>query len=71
MGAHNQRKKEGSNSNSSRTSPARLEDSEFVKNSLLATQSGDFDEESMHKHTLIFSRFPCDSSVNFYFCIIF
>ncbi|KAI5671003.1 hypothetical protein M9H77_11367 [Catharanthus roseus] len=44
IGPHHQRKKEGSNSNSSRTSPARLEDSEFVKNSLLATQSGDFDE---------------------------
>ncbi|XP_009787376.1 uncharacterized protein [Nicotiana sylvestris] len=45
IGAHNQKKKEGSNSNSSRTSPARLEDSEFVKNSLLATQSGDFEDE--------------------------
>ncbi|CDP05668.1 unnamed protein product [Coffea canephora] len=41
-----QRKKDGSNSNSSRTSPTKLEDSEFVKNSLLATQSGDFDEEA-------------------------
>lgn len=42
---HQKKKKEGSNSNSSRTSPARLEDSEFVNNSLLATQSGDFEEE--------------------------
>ncbi|KAK3008238.1 hypothetical protein RJ639_015214 [Escallonia herrerae] len=43
MGPHNQKKKEGSNNNSSRTSPSKLEDSEFVKNSLLDT--GDFDEE--------------------------
>lgn len=41
-----QRKKDGSNCNSSRTSPSKLEDSEFVKNSLLAAQSGDFDEEA-------------------------
>ncbi|XP_052179369.1 uncharacterized protein LOC127792809 [Diospyros lotus] len=46
IGPHNQRKKGGSNSNSSRTSPSKLEDSEFVKNSLLATNSGDFDEEA-------------------------
>ncbi|XP_059303670.1 uncharacterized protein LOC132055725 [Lycium ferocissimum] len=45
IGPHHHKKKEGSNSNSSRTSPARLEDSEFVNNSLLATQSGDFDDE--------------------------
>lgn len=54
IGAHNQRKKEGSNSNSSRTSPARLEDSEFVKNSLLATENGDFDEESEYAQTRFF-----------------
>lgn len=54
IGAHNQRKKEGSNSNSSRTSPARLEDSEFVKNSLLATENGDFDEESKYAQTRFF-----------------
>lgn len=53
IGPHNQRKKEGSNSNSSRTSPARLEDSEFVKNSLLATQSGDFDEEICNAEVLL------------------
>ncbi|KAL2524421.1 Remorin family protein [Abeliophyllum distichum] len=46
MGPHHQKKKEESNCSSSRTSPARLEDSKFVKNSLLATQSGDFDEEA-------------------------
>lgn len=38
-----QRKKDGSNSNSARTSPSKLEDSEFVKNSLLSS-SLDFDE---------------------------
>ncbi|XP_030480977.2 uncharacterized protein LOC115697942 isoform X1 [Cannabis sativa] len=42
MGAHNHlRKKDGSNSNSSRTSPAKLADSDFVKNSLLDTSTGD------------------------------
>ncbi|WCJ33495.1 Remorin family protein [Euphorbia peplus] len=36
MGPHHSRKKDGSNSNSSRTSPSRLDDdTEFVKNSLL------------------------------------
>lgn len=45
MGHHHQKKKDGSNSNSSRTSPSRLEDSEFVKNSLLESQNGDFGEE--------------------------
>ncbi|OMO70383.1 hypothetical protein CCACVL1_18952 [Corchorus capsularis] len=44
MGPHHQRKKDGSNNNSSRTSPSRIEDTEFV-NSLLASKSGDFDEE--------------------------
>ncbi|KAL2473826.1 Remorin family protein [Forsythia ovata] len=46
MGPHHQKKKEESNCSSSRTSPARLEDSKLVKNSLLATQSGDFDDEA-------------------------
>ncbi|XVF27272.1 hypothetical protein REPUB_Repub14bG0092500 [Reevesia pubescens] len=44
MGPHHQRKKDGSNSNSSRTSPSRIEDAEFVNN-LLASKNGDFDEE--------------------------
>ncbi|XP_022720244.1 uncharacterized protein LOC111278071 isoform X2 [Durio zibethinus] len=44
MGPHHHRKKDGSNSNSSRTSPSRIEDSEFV-DSLLASKNGDFDEE--------------------------
>ncbi|XP_021294265.1 uncharacterized protein LOC110424091 isoform X1 [Herrania umbratica] len=38
------RKKDGSNSNSSRTSPSRIEDAEFV-NSLLASKNGEFYEE--------------------------
>ncbi|CAH1448627.1 unnamed protein product [Lactuca virosa] len=41
-----QRKKDGgSKSNSARTSPSKLEDTEFVKNSLLASNSGVSDEE--------------------------
>ncbi|XP_024993075.1 uncharacterized protein LOC112526879 [Cynara cardunculus var. scolymus] len=41
-----QRKKEGgSKSNSARTSPSKLEDTEFVKNSLLASNSGVSDDE--------------------------
>ncbi|PSS04919.1 Serine/arginine-rich splicing factor like [Actinidia chinensis var. chinensis] len=46
VGPHHQKKKDGSNSNSSRTSPTKLEDAEFVKNSLLATNSRDFDEDT-------------------------
>ncbi|KAF8408828.1 hypothetical protein HHK36_004897 [Tetracentron sinense] len=46
LGPHHQRRKDGSNSNSSRTSPSKLEDTEFVKNSLLASKNGDFDEEA-------------------------
>ncbi|XP_015583181.1 uncharacterized protein LOC8276587 isoform X2 [Ricinus communis] len=42
LGPHHNRKKDGSNCNSSRTSPSRLEDTEFVKNSLLASN----DEEA-------------------------
>ncbi|GMI72978.1 hypothetical protein like AT1G30320 [Hibiscus trionum] len=44
MGPHHQRKKDGSNNNSSRTSPSRIEDSEFV-NSLLDSKNGDFYED--------------------------
>lgn len=46
MGPHNHKKKDGSNSNSSRTSPSRLEDSEFV-NSLLASKSDNLDDEGL------------------------
>eukprot|EP00258_Populus_trichocarpa_P041897 XP_024457916.1 uncharacterized protein LOC7487516 isoform X1 [Populus trichocarpa] len=45
VGPHHNRKKDGSNSNSSRTSPSKLQDNEFVKNSLLASDFGDFGEE--------------------------
>lgn len=45
VGPHHHRKKDGSNSNSSRTSPSKLHDNEFVKNSLLASDFGDFGEE--------------------------
>jgi len=44
IGPHHLRKKDGSNSNSSRTSPSKLEDHDFA-NSLLASKNGDFDEE--------------------------
>uniref|UniRef100_A0A7N2KUU9 Remorin C-terminal domain-containing protein n=1 Tax=Quercus lobata TaxID=97700 RepID=A0A7N2KUU9_QUELO len=47
IGPHHLRKKDGSNSNSSRTSPSKLEDHDFV-NSLLASKNGDFDEEGSH-----------------------
>lgn len=47
MGPHHNRKKDGSNSNSARTSPSKLEDSEFVRNSLLAAKNGDFDDEGL------------------------
>lgn len=47
MGVHNQRKKDGSASNSSRTSPSKLEDAEFVKNSLLESNNHDFNEEAL------------------------
>ncbi|XP_021835313.1 uncharacterized protein [Spinacia oleracea] len=39
MGVTHQKKKDGSNCNSSRTSPSRLEDSEFVNNSLLSSNN--------------------------------
>lgn len=42
-----QKKKDGSNSNSARTSPSKLEDTEFVRNSLLASNGEDFYEEGV------------------------
>ncbi|GAA0169864.1 hypothetical protein LIER_24247 [Lithospermum erythrorhizon] len=45
MGPHNQKKKDGSNSNSARTSPSKLHDADFVSG-LLATQSSDFEDEA-------------------------
>lgn len=60
MGPHHHKKKDGSNSNSSRSSPSKLEDSEFVRNSLLATESGNFDEEGLCSvsHSLSFPLWP-------------
>lgn len=63
MGPHHQKKKDGSNSNSSRTSPSRLEDSEFVKNSLLASQNGDFGEEGKSLMILPLPFFSCLKSL--------
>lgn len=40
-----QKKKEGSKTNSARTSPSKLEDTEFVRNSLLASDLEDFYQE--------------------------
>ncbi|KAJ6886440.1 hypothetical protein NC651_026968 [Populus alba x Populus x berolinensis] len=45
MGPHHHRNKDGSNGKSSRTSPSKLEDTEFFNDSLLASNSGDFSEE--------------------------
>ncbi|XP_043688105.1 uncharacterized protein LOC122639341 isoform X2 [Telopea speciosissima] len=50
LGPHHQKRKDGTNNNSPRTSPARLDDdAEFVKNSLLASKNGDFDDEGGSK----------------------
>ncbi|XP_042489837.1 uncharacterized protein LOC122069809 isoform X2 [Macadamia integrifolia] len=50
IGSSHQKKKDGTNNNSSRTSPARLDDdAEFLKNNLLATKNGDFDNEGGSK----------------------
>lgn len=48
IGSHNQKRTDGSNCNSSRTSPSKLEDTEFVKNSLLAPDNDDFGEEGLN-----------------------
>ncbi|KAI9122677.1 hypothetical protein K1719_006517 [Acacia pycnantha] len=57
MGAHQHKKKEGSNCNSSRTSPSRLEDAEFV-NSLLASKSDSLDDEVTSPSLEILSTKP-------------
>ncbi|XP_043699559.1 uncharacterized protein LOC122650264 [Telopea speciosissima] len=49
IGPHHQKIKDGTNNNSLRTSPARLDDAEFVKNSLLASNNGEFDDEGDSK----------------------
>ncbi|CAH8349959.1 unnamed protein product [Eruca vesicaria subsp. sativa] len=54
MGLHNNKKKEGSNTNSSRTSPVRLQVSdgtEFSKNSLLASNSDSYDYDNVAAST--------------------
>ncbi|KAL0795845.1 hypothetical protein Bca101_067222 [Brassica carinata] len=54
MGPHNNKKKEGSSNNSSRTSPVRLQvsdDTEFSKNSLLASKSYSDDEDHVAAST--------------------
>ncbi|XLR59992.1 uncharacterized protein [Arachis hypogaea] len=48
------RKKDGSNSNSSRTSPSRIDDAEFV-NSLLPSNNGNPDDEGLHFISFSFS----------------
>ncbi|XP_073126869.1 uncharacterized protein [Henckelia pumila] len=57
-----QKKKEESNSNSSRTSPSRHEDSEFVKNSLLAAGNADFGEEASGVNVIEVPPIKYDSS---------
>ncbi|XP_028759167.1 flocculation protein FLO11 [Neltuma alba] len=57
MGAHHHKKKDGSNCNSSRTSPSRLEDAEFV-NSLLASKSDSLDDEVTSPSLEILSSKP-------------
>ncbi|XP_018490721.2 uncharacterized protein LOC108861341 [Raphanus sativus] len=54
MGPHNNKKKEGSSNNSSRTSPVRLQvsdDTEFSKNSLLASKSDSDDDDHVTAST--------------------
>lgn len=59
MGPHHHRKKDGSNSNSSRTSPSKLDDSEFFKNSLLDPMNGDEEGRSLFLFVLIVINFVC------------
>ncbi|CAN7133502.1 uncharacterized protein LOC103835220 [Brassica rapa] len=54
MGSHNNKKREGSNNNSSRTSPVRLQVSdgtELSKNSLLASNSDSYDDDNVAAST--------------------
>ncbi|RDX90063.1 Remorin 4.1 [Mucuna pruriens] len=63
LGSHHLRKKDGSNSNSSRTSPSRLEDAEFV-NSLLASKNDNLDDEVTSPSLEVLSlKPPCDAVV--------
>ncbi|CAH2034485.1 unnamed protein product [Thlaspi arvense] len=63
MGQHNIKKKAGSNSNSSRTSPVRLQvsdDAEFFKNSLLASKSDsdDYDYVAASATDIVVAKLP-------------
>ncbi|XP_048141063.1 uncharacterized protein LOC115757284 isoform X2 [Rhodamnia argentea] len=63
MGPHHHRKKDGSNSNSSRTSPSKVEEPDFAKNSLLASNGAEFDEEATRVETTLVKA-PVQSSVS-------
>lgn len=62
LGSHHLRKKDGSNSNSSRTSPSRIEDAEFV-NSLLASKDGNLDDEVTSPSLDVLSLKPSSDAV--------
>ncbi|TKY59839.1 Remorin protein [Spatholobus suberectus] len=62
LGPHHNRKKDGSNSNSSRTSPSRLEDAEFV-NSLLASKNDNLDDEVTSPSLDVLSLKPSSDAV--------
>jgi hypothetical protein len=48
MGPHHHRHKDGSNGKSSRTSPSKLEGTEFFNDNLFASNSGDFREKGWY-----------------------
>ncbi|KAE9601087.1 putative remorin [Lupinus albus] len=62
MGPHNHRKKDGSNSNSSRTSPSRIEDAESV-NSLLSTENDNLHDEVTSPSLEVLTLKPSSDSV--------
>ncbi|OIW21293.1 hypothetical protein TanjilG_31622 [Lupinus angustifolius] len=62
MGPLNHRKKDGSNSNSSRTSPSRIEDAESV-NSLLSTENDNLHDEVTSPSLEVLSLKPSSDSV--------
>lgn len=53
LGPHHHRKKDGSNSNSARTSPSRLDDAEFMKNSLLASETDNTDDQGLYCNLIV------------------
>ncbi|KAK7319101.1 hypothetical protein RJT34_03814 [Clitoria ternatea] len=62
LGPHHHKKKDGSNSNSSRTSPSRLEDAEFV-NSLLGSKNDNLDDEVTSPSLEILSLKPSSDAM--------